>query len=339
MPSRITTIRISIRVKAALFIDDTPDKLGSKIEGIVVTNISNFKQEFGEREHIIYLSICLPGFSVYNRCQEIRSQYKLEIVPFTDFFYEKKANSVLPFLFWGKAPVSDIQTGNYDFLRNSLADKRSIDVLDSFLKIKHKGLKYPDVIDSRTKLDFLTKSFTKEIHYVDCGAYDGDTVEDFLTLVNRQFGKITIIEPDPTNASKIHKRIEGYLSSERKKIDIFEVAIAGQEMIKKFRADSSMASAIDENGEIEVECCHLGRFLDSEKDTYIKLDIEGYELEAIIGVQDLLKRNKPKLAISVYHRPEDLIEIFKAILNSGANYSYYLRTHAYNGADTMLYCI
>ena len=70
---------------------------------------------------------------------------------------------------------------------------------------------------------------------------------------------------------------------------------------------------------------------------FIKCDVEGAELNGLLGMRRLIERNRPSLCISVYHRPEDMVTIPKLIVSWGLDYKLYLRNHEYNGFGTVLY--
>ena len=74
--------------------------------------------------------------------------------------------------------------------------------------------------------------------------------------------------------------------------------------------------------------------------TYMKMDIEGAELEALKGAEKQIRKNKPKLAVCVYHKPEDFLEIWGYLKSLVPEYRFYLRHHnAYNGSETVLYAV
>jgi hypothetical protein len=73
--------------------------------------------------------------------------------------------------------------------------------------------------------------------------------------------------------------------------------------------------------------------------TFIKMDIEGSEYNALIGAADTIKKYKPKLAISIYHKPEDIIEILKLLLNMNQDYKFWIRHYSMAWFDTVLYAV
>ncbi len=101
--------------------------------------------------------------------------------------------------------------------------------------------------------------------------------------------------------------------------------------------DSRSRITQDETG----SCIHavaLDEVLD-EKVTFVKMDIEGAELEALMGASRIIKRDKPKLAICVYHKPEDLTKIPLYISELVPEYKFYLRHYSNCQCETVLYAV
>lgn len=73
--------------------------------------------------------------------------------------------------------------------------------------------------------------------------------------------------------------------------------------------------------------------------TFIKMDIEGAEMPALQGAKKTILRCKPKLAVSVYHKPEDFVAIPKFIKSLRDDYKYYLRAYSRTGCETILYAV
>ncbi len=73
--------------------------------------------------------------------------------------------------------------------------------------------------------------------------------------------------------------------------------------------------------------------------TFIKLDVEGAELEALKGARDTIIREHPKLAICVYHKKEDIWEIPEYILSLSKEYRLYIRHYHWNPSETVLYAV
>jgi hypothetical protein len=85
----------------------------------------------------------------------------------------------------------------------------------------------------------------------------------------------------------------------------------------------------------------LDEYLKNEKEpvTFIKMDLEGAELNALKGAEQTIKEQKPKLAISIYHKPEDIWEIPNLLLELVPDYKFYIRHYTLIGAETVLYAL
>jgi hypothetical protein len=72
--------------------------------------------------------------------------------------------------------------------------------------------------------------------------------------------------------------------------------------------------------------------------TYMNMDVEGCELEAIHGASHTIKRYKPDLAICVYHKVDHLWRLPLLISSMSSDYRFYLRNYTGYPAETVLYC-
>ena len=73
--------------------------------------------------------------------------------------------------------------------------------------------------------------------------------------------------------------------------------------------------------------------------TFIKMDLEGAEMQALQGAENLIKRNKPKLAVCIYHSDQDMLEIIRYIHKIVPEYSLYVRQHSNGIGETVLYAV
>ena len=90
---------------------------------------------------------------------------------------------------------------------------------------------------------------------------------------------------------------------------------------------------------IQIETLTIDEMLSSEKATYIKMDIEGSELEALKGAKQTIQKHKPRLAISIYHKNNDILDIPQYILELNDSYKFYIRQYIYTPLEVVLYAI
>jgi hypothetical protein len=90
---------------------------------------------------------------------------------------------------------------------------------------------------------------------------------------------------------------------------------------------------------VVVDCVALDEALSDCRPTYIKMDIEGSELEAVIGAGGIIKASQPVLAICVYHQQDHLWRIPAALADLTDEYQYYLRPHLLEVLDLVCYAV
>lgn len=90
--------------------------------------------------------------------------------------------------------------------------------------------------------------------------------------------------------------------------------------------------------QVTVPVHKLDTFFAHQKITFLKADIEGFELDMLTGAEQIIKRDKPKLALCVYHKVDDLINIVNKLKNLVPEYKFFLRHHSPHISETVLYC-
>lgn len=170
--------------------------------------------------------------------------------------------------------------------------------------------------------------------FVDLGAYNGDTIREFLKYTNNKYTKIVAFEPDMKNFIKLNNFIK---DNDLQNIITYNVAsnINNENII--FGAKSSRGSSAADIGiEIQAKCVDS---LDLEI-SLLKMDVEGFEKQTLLGAKNTIKKYKPKLNVAAYHRNEDFFSLINLIKDINPEYKIYLRHHPYIPAwDTNIYCV
>lgn len=105
-----------------------------------------------------------------------------------------------------------------------------------------------------------------------------------------------------------------------------------------FCVNANGTSAIGE-GTATIETTTLDKVFAVKPITFIKMDVEGAEYNALLGSRKTITEQHPKLAISVYHKPEDIIDIPALLLEYQSDYKFYLRHYSPFDNETILYCV
>jgi FkbM family methyltransferase len=184
-------------------------------------------------------------------------------------------------------------------------------------------------------------SLLADEQFMDCGAYDGITIQRFLSRQPAFTGRVLAVEPDPANYARLQTYISNLDSRLRAKIAAFTYAVGQTRGKVRFDATGDMGATISNAGTVEVDCLPLDDLFAQEDflSTYIKMDIEGAELDALRGAQNTIRSQSPILAICSYHRYDDLWRIPAYIHSLYPDYSLFLRPHEIEGWQLVCYAI
>ena len=175
--------------------------------------------------------------------------------------------------------------------------------------------------------------------FVDCGAFDGDTIRD-LCQHQEDFSKIFAFEPDPINFDNLKRYITTLPISTRKRITIGEAAVGNCDQKEiRFSATGTISARVMDNGNLRVDCVCLDSEMKDDGPTFIKMDIEGSEVDALNGSKKIIRENLPILAICVYHLPDHLWRIPLLIESISNDYRFFLRPHDLEGWELVCYAV
>ncbi len=322
----------SKKTKVLALIDNDKNKVGKKLLGFSIINKKDILKKFGKNIQIVVASVHYQ--EIISGLKKIGFNYV-----FNPMFFFTLDHKNFNLLTW---------KNNIDLI---FKNKKKIKLAFSLLKDKKSKKIFKEITRFRLTFDQsifgkikdndneyfdkkIIKLSPKEI-FLDGGAYDGDTIKTFIRESKNVFIKIYAFEPD----DKSYIRLNEYLNK------ISDVRItsykAGLGKIKGklyFTNEGNLQSKIINKGKTIIKILPI----DSLKEvafTYIKLDIEGYEKEALMGAKKIIKKYKPKLAICPYHNIEDLWEIPNLINRINPDYKFYLRHYSDFLFDTICYVI
>lgn len=224
-----------------------------------------------------------------------------------------------------------------------LADERSRKTLYELIIAKLNQCCSPQLLEVADSEQHYFNSLTfshnteKEI-FVDCGAYTGDTILQYARFTEENYKKIYAFEPNKECLGDLDKNIKSLHD-----IEIIKKGTWNQSTVLKFKRDKEISHITDVDDGSSIEVTTIDNELKSEdRVTFIKMDIEGSELESLQGTTKILMRDMPKLAICCYHKKNDIIDLFHFIKNLetfGSKYKIYMRHHSNSSCETILYGI
>ena len=161
-------------------------------------------------------------------------------------------------------------------------------------------------------------------------------------LYGDRFGHILALEPDPANFAKLQSAVAALPPLAAAKVECRRAALASERTILYLDATgtaSSTASAVPSTGAIAVTAETLDALIDGSRPTLVKLDVEGFEINALEGARETIQRHGPVLAICVYHRQNHLWKIPLLVRQWRDDYAFFLRPHNEEGWDLVCYAV
>ena len=170
--------------------------------------------------------------------------------------------------------------------------------------------------------------------FVDVGAYNGDTVNEFIENVNGEYQKIYALEPDKRNFRKLVANTQSF-----KNIEIHNSAGWSEDATLTFTNTSGRQAMVAKNG-VEIPARSIDSILKGEKATFIKYDVEGAENNSLKGSINTFKKYRPKLKVAIYHRNEDVFELPIMLKEINPDYKLFMRKSPYIPAwELNLFCV
>lgn len=174
--------------------------------------------------------------------------------------------------------------------------------------------------------------------FLDAGSFDGNTVREFIKWCDKKYSKIFAFEPMSEGYALSKKNLE-----HTENVEVLKLALSDHRGDAEFSQIFAglMGSRLGSGGDYveTVQVDTIDNVMNGHPVTFIKLDIEGAELDALKGAEQTLKTYKPKLAVSLYHKNEDIYEIPLWLKEIVPEYKFYLRHYSNKRWDLVLYCI
>lgn len=248
--------------------------------------------------------------------------------------------------FWMNTPIKvsysePIPSEEIEWIKSNVYDEESKRVVDSIAeKRKNNILDYTDIKNFGISEYFIDEFWTPRSDgnevFIDGGGFTGDTIEEFVNWTKGNYKAVYSFEPDLNRA----KVIEDNLWRWGGKVHLYKKGLYDKETVLNFiEGDDLYSGKIVEDDTVETVKINTIT-LDSivkEQVTFLKLDIEGAELSALEGARRIITEDKPRLAICIYHKLDDLWRIPKLILSMVPEYKIRIRHFGVRCRGTILY--
>jgi len=232
-------------------------------------------------------------------------------------------------------------------LTDILEDERSKEIMFTLIKnwfdFDVDAAGYEDIFtnDQYYPADIIQLSARES--FVDVGAYNGDTLLDFIKKTKDQFDSIFAFELDIKNFKEMETVVDKLAAPVKNNIKLYNFGLLDEEKEVYYETGGSGMQSTFINVINAASACgktvRLNDRLKNKKVTFIKMDIEGSELKALSGAEEIIKKQKPKLAICVYHKPEHLWEVPLYIKKIVPEYKIFIRHHTPLEYETVCYAV
>lgn len=192
-------------------------------------------------------------------------------------------------------------------------------------------------LDKKDYLDLPELAFTERESVVDCGGFDGLSLLNCLRFLGEKYDAAYLFEPESECMKNCRKNLSDF-----NRINFIEKGVWSESGFLKFDNDGSCIRIVDKNSDstnLYLPVTSLDEELDGKTVTYIKMDIEGAEIAALMGAENIIRKQKPKLGVRIYHKKDDLWNIIKLILKYNPQYKLYIRHFSLTVYDTILFAV
>lgn len=320
-------------------LDGNPQKTGTYFQGIPILSLDDVVGQLGDtavaittEKYASEISRILSRYLPANRIFRT-SMYPLGAIRGKDIIY------LYQYLKQNIDKMSEV----YALLADETSRITFNIVIDSWLRFQG---------DRLSECITLPQYFTPQIVnnaedmscFIDVGAYIGDTIEDALSYLP-QLKNIYAFEADKNNYESL---IEKYENNSR--VKIYQAALSDHQgsiaFSSGYNPESGMTGhCIEETSTAKkfqmVPAMCLDQFTETlgTPVSFIKIDVEGGEMDVLRGAVQTIRRDCPKLAVCVYHRNQDILEIPLWLHSIVPEYKFFLRQHSVQGTDTVLYAV
>jgi FkbM family methyltransferase len=322
-------------VEVAAFSDNAREKWGAEIGGVNVIDPDTLRAR--HRTTPVLIASLLGENEMYHQLTDagFTSVYPLSVL-----HHARPDVFVAPYLdgAWESADSADAREG-----ARLWADDESRTVYDGIMEYRRtRSMDVYPRIQSHHPQYFPPGliRFTPRDVFLDGGAFEGDTLQSFMSLFPDAKSAYCAFEPDPTNYEKLCATGARYpgrfvgVNAGLGAVDGVMTFTSGGGVDRTFTNDPVGGAKQD------IPVHTIDRFFgDKEPPTFIKMDIEAMEPEAVRGAERTIRATAPTLAICVYHRPEHLWEIPQTVRAWRPDYRLYLRHYSTNMSETVMFAI
>lgn len=333
---RIIKLLEPYRINIKYVVDDDMNRWGTKVENIEIISYQRFKDMCRDYSNISVVLTTIYGKVVLDHLRKIPDIKIYEMYEWLDEVYgsDNLARRI------HEDEIEKFRRES-NLLKNKLADEESAKVLDGiYTYMCSRDMEILGDICTTQEQYFISEvmaAMQSPLELVDGGAYVGEMYQAVRNH-NIQLGHWYCFEADEDNYRCLVRQSEQMGLSEKQ--ECIKKGLWETEEILYFDGEKDACSRIvDYQTSQKIETVSLDSYLNGRTCNFIKMDIEGAEYPALRGAMQTIKRDRPILAISIYHSLEDYFRIPNYLMEQLDHYRYYIRHHALILSETVLYAI
>ena len=227
-----------------------------------------------------------------------------------------------------------------------LADAQSREAYRSLIQYRcHRERRYINPHMQPKRSSYLDKALIvpgpSEV-FIDIGAFQGMSsllFQEACLAAGQPAPQCVLFEPDPFNFTRLQKNLSKFIQEPLR----FQMGLGRERGQVHFRPGAFSMSKIEPSGQGVIEVDTLEHVLAGMPElppvTYIKIDVEGADLDVLYGARETIRKYRPRIAISIYHSNAHMIEIPEALHEICPEYRFYVRHYSCLDGETVLYCV
>lgn len=314
-------------ISITAFYDDDVTRVGEQINDCKILSIKELLEKENSKTNIIISSMYVP--QIYAKC--VRMGFN-NIFFALDVLLDKDTK-----LFQFDKYKDNLEYVNrLESLETLIEDELSKKYFQVIRKAVKSGKAIKEICDVYCNEDqYFLECFNDKLDgliFLDGGAYTGDTLR-VIENKHIKFSNIYCFEAEELNYEKLRKFSLG------KNIVVENLALWDRKTRLAMKNSNYNARIDMESRADNIEAITINEYFKNKKIDFIKMDIEGAEYNALIGGMDVICRDRPILAISIYHGLEDIVRIPELLFGELDNYYFMVRHHSYTYSETILYGI
>ena len=327
---RLASLCVKLGISIRAIADDNPAKQGQIVEGCKVIPIDDFAKLPS------HLPVIVASHRSLLPVRRLRAMGFKTVAPFMVLQSLDPINFIPHMFHDGLLEDLCENIHQYQNLGRQLADDASRAVLASVIAYRLDG--DPETLSAVVEWDLYGPNqlieYSNDEVYVDGGAFDGDSIRMFIERVGGHYSRVLGFEPDPVTFNRLKSN---FVNEQR--VEPINAGLHKENGTLRFDDAGTRGSILVDSGGIEVPVVDLDGILNGERVSFIKMNIEGAEIDALQGAAESIKQWSPKLAISAYHLPNHLWLIPETIAKIRPDYKLYFRQHDGGIIETVMFAL